>query len=149
MSPGIGCIFFFEHHTLERYPTEVMLKRCSVLALMHLVVAADSLANGTNGTAGATATQGLSAGCGALPRPACKHREVLECANTYLDCELIDSESEEEMAVQWTGDDGDQGAGATRRCQSLPACMDGYLSCIGACASEDDLKVRMRWESCS
>jgi hypothetical protein len=110
-----------------------MLKRCSVLALMHLVVAADSLAHGTNGTAAATATQGLSAGCGALPRPACKHREVLECANTYLDCELIDSESEEEMAVQWTGDDGDQGAGAPRRCESLPACLDGYLSCMGAC----------------
>ena len=73
-------------------------------------------------------------------------RVGLECANTYLDCELMDSDWDAEMmAVDIAeADSWDRGS-----CQSPSACLDRYLTCMGTCASEADLNVRMRLQSCS
>ena len=128
------------------------------MTIVHMALAAECVAQGsppTNGSEAATTSTGLGAerrvGQGAPGQSlsswsACA-RVGLECANTYLDCELMDSDLDGEMmAVDIAETDSaswDRGS-----CPSS-ACLDRYLTCMGPCASEADLNVRLRMQSCS
>jgi len=80
---------------------------------------------------------------------ACSHTG-LSRANDYLDCELFDASSDDEVLVVAAGDSttaGSDTGSEANRVHVQSQCLGSYFKCMGVCSSAEERQLEIRMNS--